>query len=98
MDLGGTGLFDDPEFAGAGRGFIYYARAIQAPTPAINADGLRCADESCQSLDPCYGDYRVDVADDCLSDNEERAWSSPIFVHFRTDAAAGGSADAGSSP
>jgi hypothetical protein len=72
--------FDDPEFASGGRQFIYYVRAIQAPTPAVNAGGLRCEGESCQTLDPCYGDYRTGFADDCLSDNEERAWSSPIWL------------------
>ena len=74
--------FDDPEFTGE-REFIYYARAIQEPTLAVNAGGLRCRrDDSgaCVEVDPCYGDYRTPFDDDCLSPNEERAWSSPIFV------------------
>jgi hypothetical protein len=65
------------------REFIYYVRAIQEPTPAVNAGGLRCeydAAGNCISVSPCYGDYRSDRDDDCLSINEERAWSSPIFV------------------
>ena len=73
--------FEDPEFATGERSFVYYARAIQTPTPAVNAGGLRCADQSCEDMDVCYGDYRVDFDDDCLSDNEERAWSSPIWLH-----------------
>ncbi len=78
--------FDDPEFLSGRREVIYYARAIQEPTPAINAGGLRCErDESgqCTSVDVCYGDYRTPIDDDCLSENEERAWSSPIFVAFQ---------------
>jgi hypothetical protein len=75
--------FEDAEFPGEGRQALYYARAIQEPTPAVNAGGLRCErDDSgtCISVAPCYGDWRTPAADDCLEENEERAWSSPIFV------------------
>jgi hypothetical protein len=77
--------FEDEDFANEGREAIYYARAIQEPTPAVNAGGLRCEyddDGVCVAVDPCYGDYRTDPADDCRSPNEERAWSSPIFVNY----------------
>jgi hypothetical protein len=81
--------FDDPEFAAEGREVIYYARALQEPTPAVNADGLRCrtdAEGNCIEVDPCYGDWRTSSEDDCLAENMERAWSSPIFVAPETRA------------
>ncbi|UCH30500.1 MAG: DUF3604 domain-containing protein [Myxococcales bacterium] len=69
--------FDDPWFASADREVVYYVRAIQEPSPAVNADALRCEQGKCE---PCYGDYRVPFDDDCLSMTEERAWSSPIYL------------------
>jgi hypothetical protein len=75
--------FEDPAYAGEAREVIYYARAIQEPTPAVNAGGLRCrndADGNCVEVSPCYGDDRTPRSDDCLSANEEHAWSSPIFI------------------
>ena len=69
--------FEDPEFPTLQRDVLYYVRAIQEPTPAVNAGGVRCRDDVCE---PCYGNYRTDFADDCLVDNEERAWSSPIYL------------------
>jgi hypothetical protein len=78
--------FEDPEFSKAGRDSVYYVRAIEEPSPAINATSLRCRyDEKgeCVEVDPCWGDYRTDPSDDCLAQHEGRAWSSPIFVDFR---------------
>ncbi len=69
--------FEDPWYASADREMLYYVRAIQEPTPAVNAGLLRCDGEECE---PCYGDYRVPFDDDCLSMNQERAWSSPIYL------------------
>ncbi len=72
--------FADEEFADVGRDTVYYVRAIEAPSPAVNADNLRCdRDESgeCRSVDLCL-DAGPD--DDCLAPTEERAWSSPIYV------------------
>lgn len=75
--------FDDPDALAGGRELLYYVRAIQEPTPAVNAAGLRCereGDQACARLTPCYGDFRTPYADDCTAPLEERAWSSPIWV------------------
>lgn len=75
--------FDDPDFVVSGRPAVYYVRAIEEPSPAVNGGNLRCTyDESgkCIEVRPCHGDYRTSATDDCLSPIEERAWSSPIFV------------------
>jgi hypothetical protein len=80
---GCTVEFEDPEFVASGRPALYYVRAIQEPTPAVNAGNLRCSFDDqgrCVEVDPCHGDYRTPFDDDCLSENEERAWSSPIFA------------------
>lgn len=82
---GCTAEFDDPEFTSGARDAAYYVRAVEEASPAVNAGGLRCerdAQGNCKKPHPCYGDYRTSFKDDCLSPNEERAWSSPIFVDF----------------
>jgi hypothetical protein len=84
LDCPATGTceveFDDPELTAGGRDVVYYVRAIQEPTEAVNGGGLRCKDADCKDVDICYGDWRTSRDDDCLSPAEERAWSSPIFV------------------
>jgi hypothetical protein len=80
---GCTVEFEDPSFLLNGRPAVYYVRAIQEPTQAVNAGGLRCdrdAEGNCTQVHPCYGDYRTPFDDDCLAPNEERAWSSPIYL------------------
>jgi hypothetical protein len=77
---GCQGEFSDPEFAGSDRDALYYVRAIEAPSPAVDANPLGCTyDEQgrCTKQDRCF-DRPND--DDCLAQTEERAWSSPIFV------------------
>lgn len=76
--------FADAEFASAGRDTVYYARAIEARDALIHgSDPLRCtrdASGACIAIDPCGG--RSPLEDDCLSEGEPRAWSSPIYVDY----------------
>ena len=79
-------VFSDPEFARDRRDTSYYVRAVEAASPAVDADPLGCqagaggdAADRCVELDPCFD--RPDD-DDCLADSEQRAWSSPIFVDY----------------
>jgi hypothetical protein len=72
--------FTDESFAAGKRDALYYVRAIEAPSLAVDADPLGCKrDESgrCVETRPCFG---RPSEDECLAETEERAWSSPIFV------------------
>ena len=80
---GGVVAFDDPEFASSARDAVYYVRALQEETPAINGANYRTrfdADGKAIAISPCHGDYRTAADDDCLAPVEERAWSSPLFL------------------
>jgi hypothetical protein len=81
--------FEDADFATSARDAVYYVRALQEETPAINGANLRAQlDESGRAVKvtPCYGSYRTDPSDDCLAPVQERAWSSPIYVNWRGEA------------
>jgi len=82
---GCTAAFADPDYPVGARDVVYYARAIQEPTLAVNAANLRCEydDEgNCVSMRPCWGDFRTPESDECLDETQERAWSSPIYVDW----------------
>jgi hypothetical protein len=63
--------FTDPEFASGGRDALYYARAVEEPSQAVDYDGVRC--------------LGTPLDEDCLGETEQRAWSSPIFVDYVAD-------------
>ena len=83
-DPGGCrALLEDPDYEASGRDAVYYARALEVASPAVNGANLRTqldAAGNAVRTHPCYADWRSSDADDCLAPVQERAWSSPIFV------------------
>ncbi|MEH6571399.1 MAG: DUF3604 domain-containing protein [Halioglobus sp.] len=74
--------FSDPNF---NRDSLYYVRALQESTQAINGAYLReqrNASGKVISVNPCYGSYLTEFDDNCEAATNERAWSSPIFVNY----------------
>jgi hypothetical protein len=75
--------FSDPDLVPSDREAVYYVRALQEETEAVNGGGLRCQYNDkgeCVKVDPCHGDYRTPYEEDCLWPLQERARSSPIYV------------------
>jgi hypothetical protein len=73
--------FDDPDFVASARPALYYARALEEPSLALNGRPLATrfgAEGEALSVEPCLG-ARID-AGGCPTPVQERAWSSPIFV------------------
>ena len=66
--------FEDENYS---RDSVYYVRAIQEETPAINGAKFSAGSED---FELCKGSFRTDLEDDCLSNINERAWSSPIYL------------------
>ncbi len=92
--------FADTEFASAGRDSVYYARAIEASAPLIHGDNpLGCrydASGVCTEIEPCG--MLSPSTDDCLSEAEPRAWSSPIYIDYAAQAVVGSHVPSENSP
>ncbi|MRI32456.1 hypothetical protein EOPP23_05585 [Endozoicomonas sp. OPT23] len=72
--------FTDPDFQKNGREAAYYARAVQEATPTIQGDPMGCEYNEageCVKTNYCLGNGDTD---DCISDVEHRAWSSPVYL------------------
>jgi hypothetical protein len=79
---GCSATFVDPDYAASGRDTLYYVRALQEPTPAINGSPLETrfdANGAAVGIEPCWKGERA--ATGCPAPVQERAWSSPIFVN-----------------
>lgn len=84
-DFGCSVEFTDPDFVEEGRDALYYARVLEEPVQTINADNLRAEFDRAGNVvttSPCHGDYRTEASQDCLAREQQRAWSSPIFVDY----------------
>ncbi|MCZ6828905.1 MAG: DUF3604 domain-containing protein [Gammaproteobacteria bacterium] len=77
--------FEDPDFLRDGRETVYYARAIEETSEAVNAALMRCVYDDqgqCTRANICAASPMfTDPEEDCLAPTEERAWSSPIFIN-----------------
>ncbi|MEH6590689.1 MAG: DUF3604 domain-containing protein [Halioglobus sp.] len=86
-EMGCSFEFEDPDFKADGRESVYYVRAIEEASDAVNAALMRCeydADGQCISANICSASSLVTPPEeDCLASNEERAWSSPIFIDYK---------------
>jgi hypothetical protein len=67
--------FEDLNYS---RDSIYYVRALQEQTFAINGENTPL---SGQEFKLCKGSFKTDLADNCLGKTNERAWSSPIYLN-----------------
>ena len=75
---------EDPNYINQQQARVYYARAIEAPSLAVNGNNLDCqynAEGECIKTSYCAAEWKKDQGD-CLGEVEERAWSSPIFLDF----------------
>ena len=73
--------FEDKGFLAAGRDALYYVRAIEAKSDAINGDPLQTRfDAAGNAFSVTLCGTGEDDDPNCLARVNERAWSSPIFV------------------
>jgi hypothetical protein len=75
--------FEDAEHLTSGRDAVYYVRALQEETLAVNGANVRTEFDAAGNAvrtSPCHGNHRTPAEDDCLAPVRERAWSSPLFV------------------
>jgi len=78
--------FEDTDFKKGERDALYYARIFEQPIATINGGNLRTSFDkkgNPVSVNPCHGDYRVPLEDECTVMAPQRAWSSPIFVNYK---------------
>ena len=79
--------FTDSDFETQARDALYYARAIEKESKAVNAGNLRCEVDAfgqCKEVNICYGSpIQNPREEDCLANTQERAWSSPIFIDYK---------------
>tara|TARA_B110000495_G_C23017335_1_gene602848 strand:- start:1822 stop:2304 length:483 start_codon:yes stop_codon:yes gene_type:complete len=66
--------FEDENYS---RDSVYYVRAIQQATLAINGGAMSTE----RDFKLCKGSFRTNLSDDCLALDNERAWSSPIYLN-----------------
>jgi hypothetical protein len=77
--------FTDEQFKFGKRDAIYYVRAIEEASQALSADPLRCEfDEfgNCIQTKICQEGYRK--TEECVGPVEHRAWSSPIYLNYKS--------------
>ena len=67
--------FEDENYS---RDSVYYVRAIQEATIAINGQNVF---GGVNEFKLCKGSFRTDLSDNCLGTSNERAWSSPIYLN-----------------
>ena len=75
--------FEDPDYAASRRDSVYYVRAIEEVSLAVNGARQRPefdADGNVVRTAPCHGGYQPPADDDCRAPVRERAWSSPIYL------------------
>jgi len=81
--------FEDPDFSAQGRDSLYYVRAIQEPSQAVNGEPFTCEERNEQGRCQRYRNCEIgsqdngQALDHCPGMSKERARSSPIYVNYR---------------